>query len=58
MGVAFGSLHNLRDEQDFYYIQYESYEQCFELYDRLSLIHIFHRVTSTADGTRVQVVDL
>lgn len=29
-----GSLHNLRDEQDFYYIQYESYEQCFELYDR------------------------
>ena len=29
-----GSLHNLRDEQDFYYIQYESYEQCFELYDK------------------------
>ena len=26
--------HNLKDEQDFYYIQYESYEQCFELYDR------------------------
>ena len=29
-----GSLHNLRDEQDFYYIKYESYDQCWELYDR------------------------
>ncbi len=29
-----GSLHNLKGEQDFYYIQYESYEQCWELYER------------------------
>ena len=29
-----GSLHNLKGEQDFYYIKYESYEQCYELYDR------------------------
>ena len=29
-----GSLHNLFGEQDFYYLKYESYEQCWELYDR------------------------
>ena len=29
-----GSLHNLRGEPDFYDIQYESYEQCFDLYER------------------------
>ena len=29
-----GSLHNLKCEKDFYYIKYESYEQCYELYDR------------------------
>lgn len=29
-----GSLHNLKGEKDFYYIKYESYEQCYELYDR------------------------
>lgn len=29
-----GSLHNLRGEKDFYYIEYESLEQCYELYER------------------------
>ena len=29
-----GSLHNLRGERDFYYLKYESEEQCYELYDR------------------------
>ena len=29
-----GSLHNLRGEEDFYFLKYESYEQCWELYDR------------------------
>ena len=29
-----GSLHNLRGVEDFYYIKYESYEQCWEYYDR------------------------
>lgn len=28
-----GSLHNLRDERDFYYLKYTSLEQCYELYD-------------------------
>lgn len=29
-----GSLHNLRGEKDFYYLKYESDEQCLGLYDR------------------------
>lgn len=29
-----GSLHNLRGERDFYYLKYESEEQCLALYDR------------------------
>ena len=29
-----GSLHNLRGEKDFYYLKYESYDQCWELYER------------------------
>ena len=29
-----GSLHNLRGEKDFYYLKYESEEQCWELYER------------------------
>ena len=29
-----GSLHNLRGERDFYYLEYESEEQCHELYAR------------------------
>ncbi len=29
-----GSLHNLKGEQDFYYLKYESFEQCYDLYDR------------------------
>ncbi len=29
-----GSLHNLRGEQDFYFIKYQSEEHCHELYDR------------------------
>ena len=29
-----GSLHNLRDEKDFYYLRYGSEERCLELYDR------------------------
>ena len=29
-----GSLHNLRDERDFYYLKYESAEQCEGLYER------------------------
>lgn len=29
-----GSLHNLRGEKDFYYLKYESLEQCYELYER------------------------
>ncbi len=28
-----GSLHNLRDTADFYDLRYESYEQCYALYD-------------------------
>ena len=39
-----GSLHNLKGEQDFYYLKYESYEQCWELYDRYldELIDLAH----------------
>ena len=39
-----GSLHNLRGEKDFYYLKYESYEQCWELYDRYldELIELAH----------------
>lgn len=29
-----GSLHNLRDMQDFYYLKYTSVEQCDELYEK------------------------
>ena len=39
-----GSLHNLKGEKDFYYLKYESYEQCWELYDRYldELIDLAH----------------
>ncbi len=39
-----GSLHNLKGEQDFYYMKYESYEQCWELYERYldELIDLAH----------------
>ena len=45
-----GSLHNLRGERDFYYLKYESEEQCYELYDRYldELIELAGSAASTA----------